>query len=137
MKRVLLVLAVSLVVLAAPSLLQGYELEPNVWKVVPECIWAGATGGGTWTTEIQIINFSEPSDTETVNAYFYPGDGTYWGPFEITTGLLKFHAYRTTNILSTLDSLDDNAAHAYYGRVGAVWFFSNGPAFTAIAKTQH
>ena len=99
MKKSLMMAFVLAAVLAAPMFLQAFDNQPATEKVVPECIWAAAAGGGTWVTEIQIINRSAISTTGHVNATFYHSGGA-WGPFQLTSTELGWkETYRTTNIL--------------------------------------
>jgi hypothetical protein len=134
MKKMFL-LMIALVVLAGPTFLGAYDLTAHYRKVLPEAIYAAATGGGTWTTEVQITNAVNVSTT--VNVYFYYGGGNSRGPFELTT-LAAYNTYRTTNILNAIDILD-TGTFDYYGRVGAIWFFTGATAqrIHVTSKTMH
>ncbi|MBU4405685.1 MAG: hypothetical protein L6428_06895 [Candidatus Aminicenantes bacterium] len=116
-----LLLLLAMAVLAGPTFLGAQDLEANSWKVLPEAIWSSAEGGGTWVTEVQITAISS-GDTP-VNVYFYYNGGMR-GPFLLTT-LAQYHTYRTTNLLNAIDGLD-GGVFTYYGRVGAVWFWTSG-----------
>ncbi|MDH4197885.1 MAG: lectin like domain-containing protein, partial [Candidatus Aminicenantes bacterium] len=50
--------------------------------VLPEVIWASATGGGAWVTEVQITDVSGSS---AVDVYFNYGGGSRRGPFTVWT----------------------------------------------------
>ncbi len=61
MKKALCI--IGLLVLAAQLPLWGYDTSPSTVQIVPEAIWAAATGGGTWVTELQILSLaSTPAD---------------------------------------------------------------------------
>jgi hypothetical protein len=132
MKKMLL-LMITMVVLAGPTFLGAYDLTAHNWKVLPEAIWAAATGGGTWATEVQITNAS--SSELTVYCRFYYAGGTNRGPFTLTT-IPAYQTYRTTNILNTIDTLD-TGVFDYYGRVGAVWFWTSTERIHVTGKTMH
>ena len=59
-----------------------YANSPADLMVLPECIWAPATGGGTWVSEVQITDLSGGS---AVSAYFCSGGGTRRGPIAVWT----------------------------------------------------
>ena len=138
MKKPLLMVLVFAIMLAAPLFLRAYDNQPASEKIIPECIWAAASGGGTWITEIQIINRSATSTTGHVNATFYHSGGT-WGPFQLTSSEMDWKStFRTTNLLSLLDTRDTNAAHVYAGTVGAVLFSTtNSMQITVTAWTKN
>jgi len=93
-----------------------YVNSPNSWMYLPEAIWALATGGGTWSTEVQLTDVAGSSQ---VYATFYWG-GASRGPFLLWTGGSAHSSAKFTNLLSTLQSLDPS--YTYYGKVGAVVF---------------
>jgi Abnormal spindle-like microcephaly-assoc'd, ASPM-SPD-2-Hydin/Beta-propeller repeat len=96
-----------------------YGNSPSRYQVIPECIWAVATGGGTWLSEVQITDITGGS---VVAVYFnYGGGGNRRGPFTLWTGPAANYNVKYANILSTIDGLD-GGAFTYYGRVGAVEF---------------
>ena len=121
MKKMFLLLLIAVAVSAGPTFLGAYDLTAHHWKVLPEAIYAAATGGGTWVTECQITAIG--SGTTTVNVYFYYGGGLYRGPFVLTT-LDQYNTYRTPNLLNAIDVVD-TGTFTYYGRVGAVWFWTS------------
>ena len=115
MKRGLCI--VAFLVLAAQLSLWGYDTSPSREQIIPEAVWAAATGGGTWVTEIQITSLaSTPAD---VNVQFSYSGGIV-GPFEVSHGLAQNQSVRFANILATLDALD-SSGFVYYGRAGALW----------------
>jgi len=123
----------AFLVLAAQLPLWGYSSEssPNPYKVVPEAVWALATGGGTWVTEVQITNFATESATIHVS-FAYSGGMT--GPFPLPDSISQLRSVRYSNILATIDSLD-SSGFVYYGRVGAIHFNAVGCPIQVQAKT--
>lgn len=112
-----------------------YYNSPSSWLILPECIWAPATGGGTWITELQICSVS---DTAEVYAAFVYGGGNYRGPFLIASLLSAGQVWISNNILETLQSIDPD--FTYYGKVGALIIATddsiNGKIL-ALAKTKN
>jgi len=109
--------------LAVPAASFAYDSSPSVDNVLPEAIWAAATGGGTWQTEVQIYG-RELTDPINIHCWFHyttSGGSTVRGPFTLT-GLTLYNMTKYANILQTLDTLDPDDGFSYYGRVGAVWF---------------
>jgi hypothetical protein len=92
--------------------------SPSSYQVVPECIWAPATGGGTWVSEVQITDITGGS---VVSVYFNYGGGNRRGPFTLWTSPGADRNVKYASILSSIDDLDAEA-FTYYGRVGAVEF---------------
>ena len=94
--------------------------SPKNFQIIPEAIWAPATGGGIWLTEVQIIDLSGGFE---VKAYFRAGSGVNRGLFTLyvnNNGLGRSDLF--SNILATLDNLDPDPNFSYYGRVGAIEF---------------
>ncbi len=98
----------------------GLGNEPSPLQVMPEAIWALATGGGTWMSEMQIVDITGGSQ---VSVYFDYGGGNRRGPFVLWTGGVAGSKVKYTNMLQTIDGLDAGAFD-YYGKVGAVEFFT-------------
>jgi len=93
---------------------------------MPEAIWAPATGGGTWTTQLQVYTRVATSSV-TLRVYFLPSaTGALRGPIDIA-GPAQHRMMRWTNILSTLNNLD--TGFDYSGKVGALWI-------TTLDETQ-
>jgi hypothetical protein len=113
-KKVLCI--VGFLVLASQLPLWGYDMDPTSIKVVPEAIWALATGGGTWVTELQIANHG--GFIAVIDVWLYYSGGSR-GPIRVHDGLGNMRSVRFSNILATLDALDPGAFD-YYGRVGAL-----------------
>jgi Beta-propeller repeat len=99
---------------------EGHDNSPSRYQVLPECIWAAATGGGTWVSEVQITDVSGGS---VVSVYFDYGAGNRRGPFTLWTSPGADRNVKFANILSSVDALDSEAFN-YYGRVGAVEFMT-------------
>lgn len=98
----------------------SHDNAPSSYQVLPEAIWAPATGGGTWVSEVQITDLSGGS---VVSAYFNYGGGERRGPITVwTNGGGANRSGKFANILSAMQSLD--SGFAYYGRVGAVEFLT-------------
>ena len=117
MKKSLCFLGLLILVLAAWEPLFAYDTSPSNLQIVPEAIYAAATGGGTWVTELQILSVAlTPADVLVYLAY----SGGSTASFQVCTGLEPYHSVKFTNILSTLDALD-SSSFIYYGRVGTLW----------------
>lgn len=100
-----------------PALLTAFE-PPSSSVVVPEIVWAPASGGGTWITQLQITDFSGGSE---IRAYFVYGASWRFIP-HLWTGVSQYKSVLFTNILSTLQSLD--SGFTYYGRAGSLVLLS-------------
>lgn len=113
----------------------AYDNSPASYVIVPECIWAKATGGGTWSTQIQVFDRSGGSQ---IFCFFDYGGGNYRGPFIIWTSPGVNCLYQTANILQTLDYWDGDVFD-YFGRVGAVAFFTQDAnhLIQVQARTNH
>ena len=102
----------------------GKYNSPAQLKILPEVIWAAATGGGTWMSEVQVTDISGGSQ---VSVYYSTSAGRR-GPFLVwnnSDGALR--SMNFTNMLQTIDGLDSDA-FTYYGTVGAVEFVSQDAA---------
>lgn len=106
----------AFLVMAAQLPLSAYDTSPSIWQVVPEAIWAPATGGGVWVTELQITSFG--TVPATINVYFDYAGGSR-GLFTLYSGLAQYTSVRYTSILAELQTLDPS--FVYFGRVGALW----------------
>jgi hypothetical protein len=104
----------------------GYDNSPSSLQVVPEVIWAVATGGGTWLTEAQVVDLTGGSQ---VSVYFDYGGGNRTGPFALWTGGAARSSVKLANLLATVDGLDPGAL-VYYGRVGTVEFATQDASHT-------
>jgi len=121
---------VGALVLAAQLPLWGYDMSPSSQQVIPEIIWAAATGGGTWVTEVQIANCS-PTDINISVEFYYSGG---YRALMLYGGLAGYRSVRFSNVLSQMQTID--SSFAYYGRVGALWIeASSGGLIQAQART--
>lgn len=95
----------------------------NPQLVIPEIIWAPATGGGTWVSEVQVIDYSGESQ---VSVYYNTASGRR-GPFLLwdNSNGAPLSSRKFDNLLETIDELD-SGAFTYYGTVGAVEFSAQG-----------
>ncbi|MCG2680312.1 MAG: hypothetical protein L6455_10165, partial [Kiritimatiellae bacterium] len=95
----------------------AHDNGPGSLQILPEAIWALATGGGTWMSEVQIVDVSGGS---TVSVYFDYGGGNRRGPFVLWTGSAAGAKVKYANILEQMEALD--TGFTYYGRVGTLEF---------------
>ena len=109
-----------------------YDNSPDTSKVLPSVIWAPASGGGVWYTEVQI--YAPTSGTEVV-CFFNYGDA-YRGEL-IWISTMADQCYKTTNILGVMDGLDPDPGFDYYGRSGSLAFYANGNPIQVMARTWH
>jgi hypothetical protein len=92
--------------------------SPSEYQILPEAIWAPATGGGTWVSEVQVTDLTGGS---VVSAYFDYGGGSRRGPFTLwINGGGANRSGKFANILSSMQSLD--SGFTYYGLVGTLEF---------------
>jgi hypothetical protein len=114
---------------------QPYDNSPYDYIIIPEAIWAPASGGGTWVTGLQITS-GYNSTTGTVSVVFIYGGGNYRGFFTVWTNPQNHQQIEFPNILEHLQSLD--SAFDYYGRVGALAInFTEGLKGIAVARTSN
>ena len=97
----------------------GYDNGPSNYKILPEVIWASATGGGTWVSDVQVVDVSGGSQ---VTVYYSTATGRR-GPFLLwnNSGGSALSSVKYANLLQTIDGLD-SGAFTYNGTVGAVEF---------------
>jgi hypothetical protein len=104
--------------------LSAYDTSPSNLQIVPEAIFAAATGGGTWATDVQITNFSSTPADITVY-FFYNGGST--GPILLHQDLPIYNSYEYVYLLGAIDTADPGPL-TYFGHVGAVWFVTQSPS---------
>ena len=99
----------------------GFDNGPSSLKILPEVIWAPATGGGTWISEIQVIDVSGGSQ---ISVYYNTTTGRR-GPFLLWNNGsgVAGSSMKYANLLQTIDGLD-SGTFTYYGTVGAVEFMT-------------
>jgi len=111
------------VFLAAALSLGAHDNSPSNWQVLPEVIWAPATGGGTWNTEVQIIDCTQSGGSK-VTVYFFYGNGNIRGPFILWWAPdAAYQSGKFNNILKNVQDWFDPGFN-YYGKVGAMWFLT-------------
>ena len=95
----------------------GFANSPASRLLFPEVNWVGASNGGMWVTEMQIVDVSGGS---TVQAYYSYGANRF-GPITIWTnsGGAANSSITFSNILQTMDNLDPSAA-VYSGTGGSL-----------------
>ncbi|MDD8013867.1 MAG: hypothetical protein PHX05_10340, partial [Acidobacteriota bacterium] len=110
----------------------GYDNGPGSLQVLPEVIWAPATGGGTWVSEVQLTDVTGGSQ---VSVYYNTLTGRR-GPFLLwsnTGGALSSIKY--SNLLQTIDGLD-TGTFTYSGTVGSVEFVTQDSSHTIHAAVR-
>jgi hypothetical protein len=95
----------------------GVYNSPSNYQVIPEVLWAQATGGGTWMTEVQITDVTGGSQ---VSVYYNTSTGDRRGPIALFTGSSAGVSAKTNNLLQTLELLDPG--YSYYATAGSVEF---------------
>jgi hypothetical protein len=110
------------------------ERIPSAYQVIPEVMWAPASGGGTWMTEVYITDLTGGTE---VSATFNCISGDRRGPFTIFTGSASDTSIKIDNLLNTLDQID--SGFSYYGTVGAVEFSTQDEnhKIHVIARTKN
>ena len=109
----------------------SYDNGPGSLQILPEAIWAPATGGGTWLSEVQIVDMSGGSQ---VSAYFDYGGGNRRGPFVLWTGGAAGTKAKYANLLQQIGTID--TGFTYYGRVGAVEFVTQDGAHQVMVAAR-
>ena len=102
----------------AVAAMSDCENSPCNYQILPEAIWAPASGGGTWITDVQITDMTGGSQ---VSVTFNCGGGNRRGPFVLWTSTGVNQSIKYGNILSTVDGLD-SGLFTYYGNVGTLEF---------------
>lgn len=117
MKRTcLVVFPCLLAVLAFPPTVRA-DNSPATAVVIPEVIWAPATGGGTWVTALQVTAKSAGTG---IYVQFHYGTGSR--TVLLASSTADYQTFRYANILQTLGALD--TGFNYSGRVGALLIMS-------------
>lgn len=134
MKRTL---CVVVLILALPAGLLPYENTPAPDIIIPEVVWAEATGGGTWVTELQMSESPGTYGSDVAAIFFY-GSGV---SARIVISLWISPGNRCSvkwpNILSTMQSLD--SGFTYYGHSGTLWLQTQDEhsLISAVARTYN
>jgi hypothetical protein len=138
MKKILVcfVFIFTLILSGIPELqAQPYDNSPYNYVVIPEAVWAAASGGGTWVTALQITSGYASGPGE-VLLFFNYGGGSARGPFSIWTNPQNHEQVEFPNILQHLQSIDPS--FNYFGRVGSLEIlFDSGLKGIAVARTSN
>jgi murein DD-endopeptidase MepM/ murein hydrolase activator NlpD len=112
---------------------QGMYSSPSHYQVIPEVFWAPSSGGGTWTTNVQITDATGGSQ---VSIYFNSISGERRGPFLLNTMNVDT-SIKINNILELINEVD--SGFDYYGTVGAMEFFTQDEThkIQVIARTKN
>ena len=81
------------------AMAQTYDNSPSRSIMFPECIWAAATGGGTWASELQIIDMTGGSEVTLMFRYGTTSD--QWRSMEWDSPGV-YRSVKYSNILSTM-----------------------------------
>lgn len=111
--RIRLAVPAVLAVLACASMLSAQDLAPARLVVIPEAVWADATGGGTWVTELQVTVRDAGTTVQAAFAY-----GTLNRAVELLTTTVDFQTLYYPNILEAMQVQDPG--FDYFGRVGTL-----------------
>jgi hypothetical protein len=112
-----------------------YETSPSSAKFIPEAVYAPATGGGVWRTEVQVE--SRDDNLTALYVYLFYGGGNYQY-VNIPVNMDIWDVWKTSNILYTMD-IYDSSGFDYYPRVGAVGIYtlSGSKRIVLNARTYH
>jgi len=105
------------------------DMGPSGWIVIPEAIWAAASGGGTWVTSLQII--ASVSGTSVGVQFFYQ-NGADFRTVSLFTSVPTRETVRYNNILQHLGTIDTD--FTYYGRVGMLLIFGQDASHPVWAQ---
>lgn len=109
-----------LLVLTGVLTAQSYETSPDTIAVIPEAIWASASGGGTWQTEVQV---TARDDITSLYATFYYGGGDY-RDVDLGVTISIYDSFKTTNILEYLGTKD--IGFDYFNKIGGIYMHTGG-----------
>ena len=104
-----------------PSLLSTPEagissyITPHRNIIIPEVIWAPATGGGTWVTELQITSLAPAND---IQAWYYYG--TSWIEIPVLCTLDYTESIKFTNILQHIETTYGHQLNGTVGLCGCI-----------------
>ncbi len=100
--------------------------------IIPEAIWAPASGGGEWKTELIITDVDSSTGVD-VSVNFNSGTDTY--PFmSLWLSPGAGSSIKFSNILEILQGLDTE--NTYYGKIGALWLYCEDPDNTIMASAR-
>jgi hypothetical protein len=128
--------AFVLLLLALSTASFAYDSSPSYRRFIPEAIWAPATGGGTWTTDLDVYVRAGTNPTE-LRIWWFDANGMR-GPFNMSSEPDLQHCIRYINIVNFIDSWD-TGTYDYYGKVGCIWIeaVDSTDKFQIQARTIH
>jgi hypothetical protein len=111
----------------------GYANSPSSKQIMPEVIWAPASGGGTWKTQVQITDTTGGSQVTVTFSY---GGGNRRGPFLLWDNSIgaAFTSVKYDNLLESIEALD--SGFTYYGTVGAVEMETQSGSHTFFSSAR-
>ncbi len=109
------VFVIGMAVLVSAVFLSAQNQDgPEHVKIIPEAIWASATGGGIWQTEVQVVAHDDGTELE---AQFFYGAGLY-RTVDLGVTLDRFETFKAANILDYLGGID--TTYDYFNKIGAL-----------------
>lgn len=108
-------------VLVVPVRFFAYDTSPSDMQIAPEVIWAYATGGGTWQTEVQIYDRTGGSIVE-VYFWYMNGGMNYRHVASLWTSPGIHCSAKFSNILYTMSLTD--TSFTYFGSSGTLQFYT-------------
>ena len=101
--------------LASGTAFAQYDNSPSNTIVIPEVIWAAASGGGTWLTQVHITSLSYDTN---ITVDFVYGGAAHRQILNFFTNLDYLRSRTFWNILQNMGSVD--SGFTYYGQVGSL-----------------
>jgi hypothetical protein len=130
MKKFFVLIAMCALVLAfSPAVFA--DMSPARQVVIPEGIWAAATGGGTWITSLQIV--AKNIGTNVYIQFFYQNTNSFRSVSMFTSSVDE-QAVRYSNVLASMGTIDDT--FDYYGRVGVLLIFGQDDSHPVYAQAM-
>ncbi len=100
--------------------------------IIPEVIWAPASGGGEWKTELIITDVDSSTGVE-VSVQFVSGTVIY-SNISLWLSPGPGSSIKFSNILETMQGFD--IGNTYYGKVGALFLSCEDPNNTIMASAR-
>jgi hypothetical protein len=118
---------------ASPPKIQT-DIYPDSMIVCPEVIWAPASGGGVWESQLSLLNFGGGSDATDVYVIYYPITGPSVN-VKLWTSSEQYQSVKFDNVLETIGTLSgDNL----YGTVGTLLLWADDDnLITAVVQTTN
>jgi hypothetical protein len=109
-----------------------YYNSPASRLLMLDAVWALASGGGEWISEVQITDVSGGSIVQV----YYSSGASRLGPFTLWSNAGGANSSISfVNILQAIDNLD-GSAFAYYGTSGALEFFTQDASHLIQASAR-